>query len=120
QRRAAEREESEKNLLHRSLQQTVLGALGQFALVSGDLPSLLNQVVLLVAQTLEVEYCHILRLNADGKLLSFLAGTGWKPQHSSAITISTGPGTLGGFSLKAGLPVVTENLSTDPRFLDEE
>jgi hypothetical protein len=49
--RTAERDTSEKVSLNRSFQQTVVSALGQFALVSEDLPSLLNQAVMLVSQT---------------------------------------------------------------------
>src|SRR5258708_4357641 len=55
-----ERERSEKSLLNRAHQQTVIAALGQFALVASDLPTLLNQTALLVTPTLEVEYCEIL------------------------------------------------------------
>src|ERR1043166_8937642 len=42
--RLQEREQSEKTLLNRSFQQTVVGALGQFAMVSNDLSALLNQI----------------------------------------------------------------------------
>src|SRR5581483_6582594 len=62
-----ERERTEKALLNRALQQTVIAALGQFALVASDLSTLLNQAVMLVSQTLEVEYCQILELLPDGK-----------------------------------------------------
>ena len=89
--RAKTRQESEKALLQRSLQQTVIGALGQFALINGDLDSLLNQAVMLCSQTLELEYCHVLQLQprqdqgqngngqdfADPQLVP-LCGVGWK------------------------------------------
>src|SRR6266404_302321 len=77
--RAQEREQAEKTLLGRSLQQTVVAALGQFALVSTDFPALLNQVVMLVSQTLEVEYCNVLELLPDGEAMVLRAGIGWKP-----------------------------------------
>src|SRR5690242_3176567 len=48
--RVKERELAEKTLLTRALQQTVVGALGQFALVSNDFPALLNQAIMLVSQ----------------------------------------------------------------------
>src|SRR5436305_1138657 len=47
--RVEEREHAEKTLLTRSFQQTVVSALGQFALVSKDFSAVLNQVVMLVA-----------------------------------------------------------------------
>ena len=40
--------------------------------------ALLNQAVMLVAQTLEVEYCHVLELQPGGKFLLLRAGVGWK------------------------------------------
>ena len=45
------RERSEAALLNRAHQQTVVAALGQFALVSSDLSALLNQAVMLMSQT---------------------------------------------------------------------
>ena len=42
QQRAQERELIEKTLITRALQQTVVGALGQFALVSTDFSALLG------------------------------------------------------------------------------
>src|SRR5262249_11009897 len=43
--RVEERERAERTLIARSLQQTVVSALGQFALVSNDFGALLNQAV---------------------------------------------------------------------------
>ena len=78
QQRVKERELAEKTLLNRALQQTVVAALGQFALTNSDLDALLNQAVMLAGQTLG---SGILRrcLNwlPDGQLL-LQAGTGWK------------------------------------------
>ena len=52
-------ESAEKILLNRTFQQTVVAALGQFALTNSDLDPLLNQTVMLVAQTLDVEYSAV-------------------------------------------------------------
>ena len=76
--RVKEREQAERTLLNRSFQQTVVSALGQFAMVSNDLAALLDQAVMLAAQTLEVEYCHLLELQPGGKFLLLRAGVGWK------------------------------------------
>src|SRR5258708_12114917 len=67
--RANERERTEKTLLNRSFQQTVVGALGQFAMVSSDFTALLNQIVILVAQTLELEYSSVLELLPDAQAM---------------------------------------------------
>ena len=45
--------------LNQAHQQTVVAALGQFALQSSDLSALLEHTVLFIAQTLEVEYFGI-------------------------------------------------------------
>lgn len=118
--RAREREDSEKTLLNRSLQQTVVSALGQFALLSTDLPTLLNQITMLVTQTLEVEYCGVFELKKEEGKLRLKAGLGWQDQalHQS-IRMGTDPLTALGYSLKAGEPVVFEHLPTDPRFRAE-
>ena len=89
--RVKEREQAEKTLLNRSFQQTVVAALGQFAMVSNDFSALLNQAVMLVAQTLEVEFCHVLELQPGGKFLLLRAGVGWKDGCVGKAVIPVGP-----------------------------
>ena len=69
EKQAKEREQVEQTLLNRTHQQTVVAALGQFAMISNDFSELLNQAVNFVAQTLEIEYCGILEMDADGRAL---------------------------------------------------
>jgi len=113
--RVKEREKAEKTLIARSLQQTVVSALGQFALVSNDFAALLNQAVMMVAQTLEVEYSSILELQTDNRL-ALRAGVGWKNGTVGSVTLRTDPQTQLGFTLTAGEPVEVEHLASDPRF----
>jgi signal transduction histidine kinase/ActR/RegA family two-component response regulator/HAMP domain-containing protein len=114
--RVKEREQTEKMLLNRSFQQTVVSALGQFALVSDDFPALLNQAVLLVTQTLEVEYGSVLELLPDGRNLLLKTGAGWGEGLVGQLTVSADRNTQAGFTLAVGEPVVVEDLPTDPRF----
>ncbi len=114
--RVKERERAEKALLNRAFQQTVVAALGQFAMVSNDIASLLNQAVMLVAQTLELEYCHILELQPGGKFLLLRAGVGWKSGCVGKVVIPADPQTESGFTLTAGEAVVFEHLPTETRF----
>lgn len=111
-----EREKVEKTLLNRSLQQTVVSALGQFALVSSDFEALMNQVVLFVTQTLEVEYCAIFELRPGGETMGLRAGAGWKDGVVGQLELPADASTQGGFTLRAGEPVVLENMSTERRF----
>jgi signal transduction histidine kinase len=114
--RAKEREQAEKILLNRSFQQTVVAALGQFAMMSDDVPALLNQAVMLVAQTLEVEFCHVLELQPGGKFLLLRAGIGWKDECLGKVLIPVNPQTESGFTLTAGQAVVINNLAAEKRF----
>ncbi|HTL18347.1 MAG TPA: ATP-binding protein, partial [Patescibacteria group bacterium] len=110
-----ERERAEKTLITRSLQQTVISALGQFALVSNDFGALLNQASMMVAQTLEVEYSCILELQRDN-VLRLCAGVGWKQDLIGKATVPADASTQPGFTLTAGEPVVVEYLKAETRF----
>jgi signal transduction histidine kinase len=116
QERGIEREKAEKTLLNRSFQQTVVSALGQYALVSNDLSALLNQAAMLSAQTLEVEYCHILELMPDRQSMVLRAGIGWREGSVGTLTVPADPATQPGFTLAVGEPVEVEDLSTEKRF----
>jgi nitrogen-specific signal transduction histidine kinase/HAMP domain-containing protein/ActR/RegA family two-component response regulator len=114
--RVKERERAEKTLLNRSFQQTVVAALGQFAMVSNDVSALLNQAVMLVAQTLEVEYCHVLELQPGGKFLLLRAGVGWKSGCVGKVVLPADPRTECGFTLGAGEALAFERLPAETRF----
>ena len=114
--RAKERERTEETLLNRSFQQTVVAALGQFAMVSNDIPALLNQAIMLVAQTLGVEYCHVLELQPGGKFLLLRAGVGWKEGWVGKAVIPADPLSETGYTLKTGEAVAFEYLAGETRF----
>jgi len=114
--RGEERERAEKSLVNKAFQQTVIGALGQFALVSEDFSALLGQAMMFVAQTLEVEYCHLLELRPDGKSMLLRAGVGWKNGFVGTAIVPADPHTQCGFTMTAGEPVVVEQLATETRF----
>ena len=114
--RVKERERIEKILLNHSLRQTVIAALGQFAMVSKEFSDLLNQVVLLTAQTLELEFSNVLELLPDGQTMLLRAGVGWKEGTVGFATVPADPATQSGYTLTAGEPVVVENLPGETRF----
>ena len=114
--RARERERTEKTLLNRSLQQTVVGALGQFAMVSSDYSALLNQVVMLASQTLELEYSSVLEFLPDGNTMILRAGTGWREGVVGKALVRAEPTTQAGFTLTAGEPVVVDDMKLETRF----
>jgi len=114
--RVLDRERTEHTLLSRSLQQTVVSALGQFALVSSDFAALLDQAVLLTGQTLEVEYCGVFQLSPNGRTMVLKAGLGWKDDLVGRLEETAEVAYLPGYSLRAGDPVVVENLARERRF----
>jgi nitrogen-specific signal transduction histidine kinase/CheY-like chemotaxis protein/GAF domain-containing protein len=113
--RVQEREQADQTLIARSLQQTVVSALGQFALLSNDFSALVNQAVMLVAQTLEVEYCCLLELESNDTF-KLRAGVGWKEGAVGKLRFPLDPRTQLGFTLTAGEPVIVELLADDARF----
>ena len=117
QQRNAERERTEKILLNRALEQTVVAALGQFALTSNDLEALFNQAALLVGQTLDAEFAAILKRLPDGQLL-LQAGTGWNSQDIGLIKLPGDKTTQIGFTLNSGEPAITKDSKTETRFTD--
>ncbi|HII00162.1 TPA: PAS domain S-box protein [Methanosarcinaceae archaeon] len=98
--------ETEEKLSMRDKQHEALSKLGEIALKAPELGALMNETVALVASTLEVEYCKILKLLPAGNF-RFEAGIGWNAQH---------PGTLmeketairAGYTLLSSKPVATE------------
>jgi signal transduction histidine kinase/CheY-like chemotaxis protein/HAMP domain-containing protein len=108
-----EREASEASLLIRAHQQTVIAALGQFALVAGDLSTLLNQTVLLVSQTLEVDYCSILEFCPESKQLRLRAGNGWKDGCVGEAALDAHGDSQPACTLRSGEPVVVADMGKE-------
>lgn len=115
--RVREREESEKLLLNRAQQQAVVAALGQFALVSQDFNSLLNQALHLVTQTLEVQFAHILELQSDGGSLVVRAGVGWKASLLGSNVVEAHGRSQAAYVLGSGDPVVIADMHRERRFI---
>ena len=116
QERLKERENTEKTLLNRALQQTVVAGLGQFALTNTDLGALSQQAVMLVAQTLEVEYCGLWERQPDGQLL-LAAGVGWKSNRIGQCRIAGDNLSQIGFTLSSGEPVIVDSSTGKNNFV---
>ena len=107
-------ESAEKKLLNRTFQQTVVAALGQFALTNSDLDALLNQTVMLVAQTLGVEYSAVFEQLPAGSL-RLQAGVGWKPEYNRQTSLPGNEDSPIVSALKSGDPVVIADLKAETR-----
>ena len=115
QQRIKEREAAERTLLNRALQQTTVAALGQFALTNSDLMALLNQATILVAQTMEVEYCAVFESVSGGQLL-MRAGSGWRSKCVGSATVPVDDYSQAGLTFRTGDAIVVADLWTERRF----
>lgn len=111
-----DRKRAEETLKLRADQQMVVAELGQRALTGTDLPSLMDEAVSLIAETLKVEYCKVLELLPDGKALLLRAGVGWKDGYVGRATVDTGADSQAGYTLLSAEPVIVDDLRTETRF----
>jgi PAS domain S-box-containing protein len=110
----AKRRETEIRLLARL--QAVVAELGQRALLSDASVNVLDEAVVLVAQTLGVEYCKVLELLPERKALLLRSGVGWKEGLVGRATVPTGADSQAGFTLLSDKPIIVEDLHTERRF----
>jgi PAS domain S-box-containing protein len=106
----------EAELKARVREQAVVAEFGQRALANPPLPELFDAAVALVAHTLEVQYCKILRLLPDGKALRLQAGVGWKAGLVGHALVDAGADSQAGYTLLTKEPVIVEDLRTETRF----
>ncbi len=112
----SEREASQELLRIHARQQGVVADLGQFALEVSDLNEVLNQVVVRLAETLDVEFCAILELMPDGKQLRLRAGVGWREGLVGSATVDGDVTSQVGFTLMSHAPVIVADLRREFRF----
>ncbi len=116
ERQVKQREATEKAMLNRALQQSAIAALGQCALQTLEVSTLFSQSVMLVAQTLEAEFCVILEALPDGQGFRKRAGMGWNNNDAGWAEIDPTEGSQAGFTLLSCEPVVSEDVGEERRF----
>jgi PAS domain S-box-containing protein len=112
----SERKWAQEEMNRRADQQALVADLGQRALASDDLQSLLDDAVRLVAQTLDVELAKVGELHASGKELLIRAGAGWRMGIVGSAKEPVGKGSQAGYALFSDRAIVAEDLATEPRF----
>jgi len=117
QQRERERVETEKLLLSRAQQQTVVAALGQFAMVSQDFNGLLTQALQFASQILETPCVHVLELQPDKKSLWLRAGLGWKLGRVGRDVVEASGDSQAAFVLTSGEPIVISDMREENRFV---
>lgn len=111
-----ERKWAEEQLRVRERQQAAVAVLGRRALATLDLQILMDEMAILVAQTLQVELCKILELLPAGDALLLRAGMGWQDGYMGRATVSAGADSPAGYTLVSGGPVIVQDLPTETRW----
>ena len=116
ERQVKKRELAEEKLLNHAHQQTVIAALGQFALVTPDLAPLLDHAVIFVGQILEAEYGLVLEQLPDGVNLMLRSGVGWKDGYVGHAVVNAERGAQAGYNFLRAEPVIVSDLRRETRF----
>ncbi|AFV23944.1 PAS/PAC sensor signal transduction histidine kinase [Methanolobus psychrophilus R15] len=113
----SERKSVERILKMRESQHAAVASLGQQGLSDGDLDSLMKEAVRLVAQTLNVEYCRIMRQEKAGNTV-MIAGVGWEEEtrDSDIDAHSDDSSSILCYTLYSGEPAVVMDRETKDRF----
>ncbi|MFA9503166.1 PAS domain S-box protein [Natrinema sp. H-ect1] len=96
--------------------QEVVTDLGRRALETDDPEGFLRDVAATVTETVGAEYCVVLESLPDGETGVCRASIGWEADRIGA-TVSTGPETHLGASLRADQSVVTDDPGADERMV---
>jgi signal transduction histidine kinase/ActR/RegA family two-component response regulator len=111
-----ERVAYDAELTARARQQAAVALLGQHALAGNDLTEFMNEVAVMAAETLGLEFCAILELMPDNQPMLLRAGMGWNAECVGRTTVETVPGSHVGHTLAAARPVLIKDLDSEARF----
>ncbi len=112
----AERKRVESGLRGRARQQAAVAKLGQLALADTDVYTLMDEAVVLITKSLEVEYSKVLELLPDKNNLLLRAGVGWQSGLVGCGVVSGGIESQAGYTLLSSEPVIVYDLRTETRF----
>ncbi|MFL5252188.1 MAG: GAF domain-containing protein [Rhodopila sp.] len=96
--------------------QQVPADFGEFALRSERLDEILTEACRLVGEALETKRAKILEIQHDRQSLLVRAGVGWKPDIVGQLRLSMSERSSETFSIEAGKPVITQDISQEERF----
>jgi signal transduction histidine kinase/HAMP domain-containing protein/ActR/RegA family two-component response regulator len=116
ERQVRKRELAEQKLLNHAHQQTVIAALGQFALITPDLSPLLDHAAIFGAQILGTEFCAVLEQQPDGANLVLRSGVGWRDGCVGHTMVNVERGAQAGFNFLRPEPVIIADLKKETRF----
>jgi PAS domain S-box-containing protein len=112
-----ERKGTAARLVSAAREQTLLTDLSLRALSADDLQALLDDAVRLVADVLQVELGEIAELEPEAGRLSWRAAFGWSADEiAGAAPCLAGTGSLVGYAILVGKPVISDDVAADERF----
>ncbi len=111
-----ERKEWERTLSVHARQQAAAAEIHRRALVGGDLSVLLAEIVVLVAQALDVEFCKVLKLLPGNGGFLFWEGVGWKDGLVGTAVVGAEAEFQAGYTLLCDEPVIVEDFLAEERF----
>ena len=100
----------------RARQQVAVAYLGHLALAETDLLALMDKAGVLIAQTLDVQYCQLLELLPSGHAFILRSGFGWQAGIVGSATVTASPRSQAGYTLLFGEPTVVADLRVETRF----
>ena len=96
--------------------QRVLADFGEFALRTENLDETLTEACRLVGQALGTRRAKILEIQHDRQCLLVRAGVGWDPGIVNQLCLPLGERSSETFSIEAGKPVITQDITREERF----
>ena len=96
--------------------QTAIALLGNTALTSNNLEKLEKTTVEIIADTLNLEYCNLLELQANKAAFVLKAGVGWQDKWLGVAKIGASPRWMPGYTMNIKEPIITEDLLVETRF----
>jgi PAS domain S-box-containing protein len=97
-------------------QQAAVAEIGQRALADEPLETLLTEACELVRSILDVNLVDVLELSKDRSELRIIAGVGWRPGVVGVATLPANTGSMSGYTLVTGGPVIVEDFPAETRF----
>ena len=110
----AEREKTNQLLKTKVQQQASVAQLGQSGLLNKDISALMDETVSLVAQSLDIEFCHILEILPSANAMLLRAGVGWNEGLVGLALLSFNDSPS--ITLVTKEPVIVEDLRQETRF----
>ncbi len=107
-------------LTQRIRQQEILSELGTSALRGANFDHLLDNAARLSALGMRAQFSKVLEYLPDENELLVRAGVGWEPGVVGVAKIGADLASPGGFALRTGKPVISNNLENEGRFRTPE